>query len=341
MFVTPKPKLFFCLVLSLVLAMFLGCSGVPDIVSREKKPGEKYSADEMRRVTIDQPFLLSGDHFRERDPDTYVGIGEIFGDGKSDTKKAVVKSPAKSMTVVEKAETKDYLAAKIGVVFDKSVEPEHQAIIQQAAAKAIKGFPFVLANRRDVRETVLNSGCQSEKRYQCVSKKLAVYPGLRLVAVIEKLILPDKFPETLELHVVPMDTGIGFQYRPMIFSSILKSRSDIDKGLMEALRRVFDFFQETSRIMPWSCRSFSKQGDQWYINAGKRSGLKPGDRLRVMSPGKTVINPNGLPAGWIPGDEKGHLKVMLLFGDDFAACALIRGKEPNPDDLLVIAGTDG
>ncbi|GBC62463.1 hypothetical protein DENIS_3435 [Desulfonema ishimotonii] len=60
-----------------------------------------------------------------------------------------------------------------------------------------------------------------------------------------------------------------------------------------------------------------------------------GDELAVVSGGKLIKSPTGLPAGWIPGPTKGRLKVVQLFGKDFAVGKLIDGQGPKPADLLM------
>jgi hypothetical protein len=42
-----------------------------------------------------------------------------------------------------------------------------------------------------------------------------------------------------------------------------------------------------------------------------------------------------LPAGWIPGNEEGMLKIDKLFGNDLAACSLVNGQGPSHKDMLV------
>jgi hypothetical protein len=91
-------------------------------------------------------------------------------------------------------------------------------------------------------------------------------------------------------------------------------------------------------MIPWYCKSFSKEDGRYYITAGEKSGLMVGQTLRIMTPGKLVKSPTGLPAGWIPGKEKGRLKVELFFGDDFSACSLVSGREPRAEDLIMAGG---
>ena len=62
--------------------------------------------------------------------------------------------------------------------------------------------------------------------------------------------------------------------------------------------------------IPWFGRvEFIKEG-KVYLNLGQNSGLKVGDRLKVVEPGKEVVNPNdprrtGLHCGCPPGRDQG------------------------------------
>jgi hypothetical protein len=85
--------------------------------------------------------------------------------------------------------------------------------------------------------------------------------------------------------------------------------------------------------------SLSETAGRWHISAGQASGLKQGDGLWVRGWGEIVRAPTGAPAGWIPGERKGRLKVEQLFGRDFAACRLVEGKGPSAGDLIVLPGT--
>ena len=51
----------------LAFTILAGCAGAPDITSTEKSADQPYSAADVRHMTIDQPFVLSGDYFRERE----------------------------------------------------------------------------------------------------------------------------------------------------------------------------------------------------------------------------------------------------------------------------------
>ncbi len=116
---------------------------------------------------------------------------------------------------------------------------------------------------------------------------------------------------------------------------MLKNKEEVNTFISGVIDNIAEFTHKKSEIMPWFCRSFSTEKEDWYISAGKISGLKSGDKLNIISEGKLVKSPTGLPAGWIPGASKGILQVKQTFGKDFAACTLIQGKGPTPEDVLL------
>ena len=76
---------------------------------------------------------------------------------------------------------------------------------------------------------------------------------------------------------------------------------------------------------PWFGRvDFTKEG-KVYLNLGQNAGLKVGDRLRVVAPGKEVVNPNTRTVlGYTSDETQGELKVTELLGNSGAvATALV------------------
>jgi hypothetical protein len=80
-----------------------------------------------------------------------------------------------------------------------------------------------------------------------------------------------------------------------------------------------------SRI-PWFGRvEFLKEG-KVYLNLGQNSGLKVGDRLRVVEPGKEVVNPNTHSIlGYTADVPQGEVKVTELLGNSGAVALSLNG----------------
>ncbi|MFP4348614.1 MAG: hypothetical protein ACLFQY_10045 [Desulfococcaceae bacterium] len=361
------------------------------MVNTEKEPGEAYSADEVRRMTVDQPFLLSGEYFRERDQEPKVVLDEMLGEkdrpaaesaakapaGGTASKPRPVKKPAadapgsrqaeKSMAAAEEprpdippakaaaplkvsdrqagapgpeegASGEFGLPVKVGVVVDgqgmAAGVPER---ISESVSVGVRGLPVVIADQDKVREVMTRAQCSNARDLLCLSRALGLYPGVRMLVLVESADLPDRIPGTVTVRMAVVDTGLLFRYPMMEAAVPVDSAAAVDTALAGAVQRALAFAVDKSQVMPWFCRAFAFEDQTWFITAGGRTGLKPGDQLRVLSPGKVVKSPTGMPAGWLPGEPKGRIRVDQLFGADFAACSLVDGAGPGPEDLLVTA----
>jgi hypothetical protein len=343
---------------TLIAALLLAACGTPpDIVGTEKKPGEAYSADEIRYRTVDQPFMISGDYFRERDRKPSV-VFDLSGEGAREAKPADA-APANASGEKTGAAEPEILAAapspepadpdppaavsdraaaplKIALVVDENgAGPEAAEALPAALIRAVEGTPAQMADPSHVAEVMAGPACPETRDLGCLSAALSIYPGARMVLLAERVRLPERYPGILQLQASVVDTGLAFRYPVMAVAVPVARESDRRTALAAAMRKAVDFCVDRSGIMPWFGRSFSREGEEWYISAGARSGLEPGDRLRVVPGGRTIQSPAGTPAGWLPEAPAGTVEVTLLFGADFAACRLVEGRGPTPADLLM------
>jgi len=132
-----------------------------------------------------------------------------------------------------------------------------------------------------------------------------------------------------------VDAGILFRYPIMEGAAPVKTASDVRPALSGVLNRVFAFAVKKAALMPWFCKPFGTESGEWYVSAGARSGVKPGDVLNIVGKGKTVKSPTGYPAGWIPGEIRGQVAVKALFGTDFAVVRSVAGASPEAEDYLM------
>jgi hypothetical protein len=70
---------------------------------------------------------------------------------------------------------------------------------------------------------------------------------------------------------------------------------------------------------------FIKEG-RVYLNLGQNSGLKVGDRLKVVEPGKEVVNPQTRSIlGYTADNPQGDIKVTELLGNTGAVALPLSG----------------
>jgi hypothetical protein len=83
--------------------------------------------------------------------------------------------------------------------------------------------------------------------------------------------------------------------------------------------------------MDWFCRIAKVEGEEVYMNAGRLTGLHVGDVMEVFRPGG--------PVG--PGEVKGKIRISAFFGLDASMGRLVQGKDPNVNDILKLAKSEG
>ncbi len=83
--------------------------------------------------------------------------------------------------------------------------------------------------------------------------------------------------------------------------------------------------------MDWFCRIAKVEGENVYMNAGRLTGLKVGDVMEVFQAGGSGER----------GEVKGKIKVSAFFGIDASMGRLIQGKNPDVNDILKLAKSEG
>jgi len=87
--------------------------------------------------------------------------------------------------------------------------------------------------------------------------------------------------------------------------------------------------------IPWFGRvDFIKDG-KVYLNLGQNAGLKVGNRLRVVTPGKEVVNPTTKATlGYTSDETQGELKVTELLSNSGAVATIMSGGPFKPNDRV-------
>jgi len=340
-----------------------GCASSPDIVTTDKKNATGYSNAQIREITIDQPNLLSGDFFRERTQTE--AISDVDSGAASSAEKvisanqealekkvnalqnevALLKTaPAKTTPILVEKSLQDnndhpleksHMKLKTGLLIDRSkVLADTVKRISLAAEKFVGTGKIVLVGNDEIYETLAQNNALENKDLYRTSGILTVYPGIRMLVLVENFTLPDAFPGMGNAMVSMVDAGLLYRYKPVKFEMHIKTDEDASKFVESIIYSTFTKAIESSQVTPWFCRVFSSEENFMYINAGEKTGLEKGMLLKVSSPGKQVKSPAGTPAGWIPGEVKGILKVERFFGKDFAACSVVEGEKPTVYDYL-------
>ena len=96
--------------------------------------------------------------------------------------------------------------------------------------------------------------------------------------------------------------------------------------------------EDVIRGTEWSCRIIKVEDKKVYLNAGRLTGLQPGDRLRVYGIGREIIDPiTSRSLGLAPGKFKGEIEIKDLFGTDASEASVISGNGFTESDVVKMA----
>lgn len=326
----------------LFFVLLAGCSLTgpkPDIVSEEKPSDEAYSKAEIRRMVVDQPHLMSGDYFRNRIAENRHPAGADGKQNPSQNRQAAdpPANAGKERGAGHLAAAADYpYELKVGLILERSGFSGADAeCLMQAADRAINES-MILINDTGMREAAASADCAPETDFACLAENVALYPGIRMLVIINTVRIPEAFPGKAGLRFKLMDAPIGYLYPEIEITDRIADKAQADEFLENAMTRVFNYARRRAKVMPRHCRVFSVKNSRIYISAGEISGLKAGDAFRVVSGGELVKSPAGVPVAWVPGDQKGRIRVERLVREDSAGCRLIEGEMPGQGAYVLL-----
>jgi len=99
--------------------------------------------------------------------------------------------------------------------------------------------------------------------------------------------------------------------------------------------RIIDSLVNDVRMIDWSARVIKAEKKRIMINAGRLTGLQPGQNLRVYAKGSEVKDPTTkLSLGLAQGALKGTIKVIDFFGIDGAICKPVANGNFKQGDIV-------
>lgn len=111
-----------------------------------------------------------------------------------------------------------------------------------------------------------------------------------------------------------------------------------DKALSAAIANLVDKLINKLADKSWTTSILTVEGNTVAISGGQRQGLRVGDRLKVMVPGKIIKSPQTGFNIQLPHTEMGELEVVSFFGDsetnEGSICRIISGPAPTTDHLI-------
>ena len=111
-----------------------------------------------------------------------------------------------------------------------------------------------------------------------------------------------------------------------------------DKALSAAVANLVDKVLKKLADKPWTTGILAIEGDNVVISGGQRQGLRIGDRLKVMVPGKVIKSPQTGFDVQLPSRQVGELEIVSFFGEsetnEGAICRVVSGATLTPDHLI-------
>jgi hypothetical protein len=100
----------------------------------------------------------------------------------------------------------------------------------------------------------------------------------------------------------------------------------VSEAIADAVRKAMPALNKEIDRIQWRGKIAKITGAKIYVNAGRATGLKVGDILKVNSQGQDIFDPEtGLFLGRTGGDLKGTLEVVEYFGEDGAIARVHSG----------------
>jgi hypothetical protein len=192
-----------------------------------------------------------------------------------------------------------------------------------------------VSSQDQIREAMLKAGIAGKLNLAPNIKALGDYLGVQGIVLTGLLPPEGGSPGAMALQV--FDTFNGTKEQAIVSPAEaggLKPEAVTKFAQQNALRAAGELIN-----MPWFGRvEFVKEG-KIYLNLGENTGLKVGDRLRVVAPGKAVVNPQTHSVlGYTADTPQGELKVTELLGKSGAVALPVSGGPFKPNDKVKAKG---
>jgi hypothetical protein len=217
-----------------------------------------------------------------------------------------------------------YAGRAVAVIPDldtpQSLEGQNRTLAVAVADALRKQKDVSVAGDEQVRAALSKAGVAGKLKVASNVKALGDYLGVQ--AIILTGIMP---PEKGAAGVMVMeiyDAFLGTKTAPVVAPAERLDPPTINKFAQDNALRVA---AELANIEWFGRVEFVKEG-KVYLSLGQNAGLKVGDRLKVVAPGKEVLNPRTHAVlGYTADTPQGELKVTELLGTTGAVAQSMSG----------------
>ncbi len=107
------------------------------------------------------------------------------------------------------------------------------------------------------------------------------------------------------------------------------------KAFRAAISKFIDNLIQKMESIEWAGKIASVEGGEVTVNAGRKTGLRIGDRLKAFGEGKEVIDPDTkVSLGRRPGPQKGEVEIVDFFGEDASIGKVVSGSGFAVNDIV-------
>jgi len=225
-----------------------------------------------------------------------------------------------------KGEKAPYVGRAVAIISNpetpRNYEGLNRSLMVSLAEALRRQKDITVSGDEQVRVALSKAGVTGKLSLSPNIKALGDYLGVQGI-VLTSIIPPEKGAAgvmVLEIY----DTFLGTKVQSVVAAEEaggLKGEAVTRFAQQNALRVAGELVN-----MDWFGRvEFIKDG-KVYLSLGQNAGLKVGDRLKVVTPGKEVVNPNTRAVlGYTADSPAGELKVTELLGNSGAVAQTVSG----------------
>lgn len=287
--------------------------------------------EELDNRVIGSPMMVTSDYFREVNAQGGSGNSiKLFGDSKreKELEERLEALESRLMGLPQRAKGVDGMpvlrrkVVMLSLLGDMGLDV---LSLLPAALRRTNGLVPVDASY--LSELLKSRGySESELLKASVRRDIAGFAGIHAYVLVY-------FPQSNLPAFAKTDLRIDVFHatEPLLIASFLTNIKEFDS----VAAKISD---DVVRATEWSCRIVKIDGEKVFLNAGRLTGLQPGDRLRVFARGKEVSDPiTGHSLGFATGDMKGELVIENLFSVDAAEAKIVSGSGMEIGDTVKMA----
>lgn len=287
--------------------------------------------EELEDRIISSPMMVTADYFREIEAaGGSANSIRLFGDSKreKELEERLEALESRLMGLPQRAKGVDGMPVLRRKVVMLSLLGDMGLDVLSLLPAALRRTNGLVPVDASYLEELLKSKGYTEADLlkASVRREIAVFAGIHAYVLVY-------FPQSNLPAFAKTDLRIDVFHatEPLLIASFLTNIKEFDAVSAK-------ISEDVVRATEWSCRIVKIEGDKVFLNAGRLTGLQPGDRLKVFARGKEIYDPiTGRSLGFATGDLKGELIIDNLFSVDASEAKIVSGTAMEIGDTVKMA----